>query len=484
MKNYIKLICVFALCTALLFCGCVVKPKQEETYYTPQQQAALEALDQIASGNYDRDSVQQDGTVQEVNLHESPYYASVCVFSAQSGMLLREESLVTDQADLGENEYFSFCLMVNDMSLISGKDVTATMEDGSVMQFENPVQTSMKGEKTQPACFALTEDQMADYRSLGSHAVTWSVGGEVLCQTEYQVVKSVDFASEFTMPTQSQIDAYNAISAARSPYIAAWFSVGDVRYTQYAVDFKADHLPSGTYCSLGNWKMDHSALETQYASVTTDYNGVHAYAGFQNTTGGAMKAIMSFWDVYCKDSAGNVVATIHADPYPLVGTEQSIAQDYHGEGSGFQCLVPFSWEQDHWYRMLLKCVTDEKTGNTLVQQWVCDLETGQWTQLSYYDTNLQDTAFRGNIAVFLENYLIEYAGDVRSMQVCNARYMKEGSDTWTPITRAHVASQGGLPKYEGSYTFGTCENGLWFVTSGVGGDYYNNGGQQGQWLDF
>ena len=110
---------------------------------------------------------------------------------------------------------------------------------------------------------------------------------------------SRNWSSVFAMPTADEINAYQNQSTHRAPYIAGWLSIpGDTRYTEYVVDFKADLLPNGTYCCLGNWQMDYSYLERQYTSVHTEYSGVSGYAGFQSLGDGTRVSIMSFWDVY------------------------------------------------------------------------------------------------------------------------------------------------------------------------------------------
>ena len=125
--------------------------------------------------------------------------------------------------------------------------------------------------------------------------------------------------------------------------------------------------------------------------------------------------------------------------------------------------------------MLLQCGTSAETGNTTVEQWICDLETNQWTKLCVYDTGLKNSCFVGNVAFFLENYIKELAGDVRSMEIRNPRIRKVGDSGWTNLTQAYMTSQGGIPKYNGSYAFGTDNDRFWMITSGVGGDWYGNG---------
>jgi hypothetical protein len=107
--------------------------------------------------------------------------------------------------------------------------------------------------------------------------------------------------------------------------------------------------------------------------------------------------------------------------------------------------------------------------------YVGDLETDEFTLLISYDTGVQNCSFKGQIAMFLEDYLPDFAGEVRSMEVRGAQYYSAVSWRWMPITQCYMGPNGGLPKYEGSYDFGSTGDTFWMITTGVGGDWYGNG---------
>ena len=55
-------------------------------------------------------------------------------------------------------------------------------------------------------------------------------------------------------PSLYEINRYNNTSDARSPYIAAWLDTDtEENFTQFSIDFKADYIPTATYCSLCNF---------------------------------------------------------------------------------------------------------------------------------------------------------------------------------------------------------------------------------------
>lgn len=287
----------------------------------------------------------------------------------------------------------------------------------------------------------------------------------------------------FEFPTEEDIAQYNKDNQKRAPYICGWLQKPeDTKYTEYMIDFRADCVANGTYISLANWYMDYSALEEKYESVEMD--GVAGYAGFQKISNGQMYSIMSFWDVFCKDKEGNRVTVRAKRVFPeTTGSKE----EFDGEGTGAHHSDPYVWESDHWYRMHLKCSTSNETGNTLVEQGVWDLETDTYTTLCIYDVGVPNATFKGAIGVFLENYDARYAGQVRTIEICNAKYLDATTNQWNDLKQIYISSQQpGAEQtllYSGSYNFGVTENRVWMITSGVGGDWHNNGtGKQGDYF--
>ena len=284
-----------------------------------------------------------------------------------------------------------------------------------------------------------------------------------------EISEDINWQEVFEVPTNEEVAAYTNPNNSFAPCLAGWLSIPDeARYSEYSIEFKADYIPEATYWCVGQWSLDYSSLEEKYAEVNYEYSG--AYGGFQNNENG-METIIAFWDVYCRDESGAETVIRAERVYPTnLGDE-----DFGGEGEGAHCLVPYEWESDHWYCMHVKCIESEETGTTLVEQWVCDLETDEWTLLSIYDLKAKDVLFMSSPAIFMENYLTEYAGGVRSMEVRNVQYFDVSTGSWENVASAYISSNGGVPEYDGSYNFGTFQDRIWMICSGVGGDWYNNG---------
>lgn len=401
--------------------------------------------------------------------------AAIYLFDADTERQIRKVGQSADLMKRTGSEYYSFAV-----TLKNNTDATIYVEDAYVVVDQGKA-WYWKDFSLAPGASTMLhiyEVNMRQCAKAGNHTAVWYVNGAPVCTATFAFTDSaMDQPSTywkdvFPLPTQTQIRAYTNPDWLRSPYIAGWLDIGKTdRFTEYTVDFKADYAPVGTYCSLANWEMDMSELKKTHTNIHKEAD-ISAYAGFQNTSTEKGKAtIMSFWDIFATDPNGKEITIRPTLVYP----EYDHDDDFTGEGTGAHRIVPYDWEDNHWYRMLLQAYPSPDTGNTLVDQWVCDLETGKWTRMCCYDTGLKNSHFVGSVAFFLENYLPQYAGEIRSMEVANVRIRDLSTGQWRDIEGAYLNSQGGKPKYEGSYAFGSREDRFWMITSGVGGDWYNNG---------
>lgn len=269
------------------------------------------------------------------------------------------------------------------------------------------------------------------------------------------------WAKTFDFPTDSERAA--CPTNERAPYLASWLKIDDnTRYDAYCADIKADYLPRGTYCSPANFFLDLSSLKKQYQTVTQD--GISGYAGLQRLGGGEeYVSILSFWDIFCTDRTGNTI-TIRAErTYPA---EKTSDDSFGHEGTGAHTIRPYNWQAGRWYRMLLRCGTSAETGNTTVEQWLKDLTTNKWFHACTYDTGVPDSCFIGSSAFFLENYLSEYAAEVRSMEISNIRIHTTSDHKWHDVSSTgRIMQQFG----SGSWQAGADTNSFYMITTGVTG---------------
>lgn len=382
-----------------------------------------------------------------------------------------------ERNQLQEDEYFTYSLYLknNSARAVQWQKAWACIDDGAPCNWAAGTIPAFGS-----ARLHVSRYRMALNMAPGTHKVVWYFDGKPVHTATFTVTQTMQWEAVFPFPTQAQIEHHNRTSRCRSQYITGWLHIPDgVRYTEYSVEFRAGHLPKGTYYCLANWRMDAAWLKKKYVSFRTEYPHVGAYAGFQRIEDGRTVSIMSFWDTYCTDASGKEIELRAKLLYP----EQVIGGDrFGGEGTGMRATAPYAWEAGRWYRMHLRCIpTDRDT--TIVEQWCCDLETNENKLLSRYELPVADSAFMGDMAVFLENYLPKYSGEIRSLEVKNAFYRIKETGQWRSFDQICLDARAGIPEFEGSYRFGVNGNRAWMITSGVGGDWKNNGqGQKTQWL--
>lgn len=268
------------------------------------------------------------------------------------------------------------------------------------------------------------------------------------------------WAGRMSLPSDDAIKSYKATQ--RSPYVVCRPDFPDTSgYYEYAVDFKVDSQPRGTYLSICNWDMDISSLQSRYTDVHREYSGVAAYAGFQVLADGTKVAIMSVWDTYVTDANGTAT-TIHATKTYPANPRRS--QSFGGEGQGIQTIVDYDWQLGRTYRALIQC-NQTSTGNCELVFYVCDLTTGAWTELVAYDLGYSNT-YMTSACCFLENYLLETAASVRTVELSNFRAHSVEIGSWVS---AYSATMEENYEYPGSYAYGSDDTCFWAITSGIPG---------------
>lgn len=395
--------------------------------------------------------------------------AEIAVYSISGEQFVRSCGETAELSSLGSDEYYTYYLTLR------YKGSSALDIDSFSASVDGSEQWGWTTRRLDPGAVLnchIYYSNMQSRMTEGMHTATWYIDGQPIFTKSFTLTDPMNWSSVFPIPSSSEVDAANQSATVRSPYLYGWLQMDrEYRFIEYSADFKADHLPKATYCCLANMRMDLSPLKKIYKSVYTDYESVNMYAGLQRRWN-EYCSILSFWDIFCTDANGNQ-HTIRAKrlyPSEVIGND-----DFTGEGTGAHTLVSYELEEDHWYRMLLQCSQSAETGTTLVEQWVCDLETGAWTLLCRYDTGIPDSCFTGPVALFLENFDPDYAGEVRSMEVTNIRMRDADTLQWKTISNISIGSNGGLPSYEGSYAYGSQGNRFWMITSGVGGDWYAEG---------
>ena len=394
-------------------------------------------------------------------MQEIVFSSELCVYSTNEFFLrVYEKGKIGRLNDLSKNEFFSFCMKIENRSKndFICKNVYVVVDGGQPWGWADGVVSACSESR-----FHIFYCNMKSL-SKGTHTAIWYADGKKIFSDAFTVTEDLNWAEITKLPTAGQIASYTNPKNLRSPYMALWMSIPwDARYREYMIDFKADHLPRGTYCALGNWCMDLSSLEKTYKKVKV--KGIYAYAGFQDAGSAGKKAIMYVWDIYCTNSAGKESVIRAKIDYPK---KPEIGKPFDNEYEGIQCINSFEWEAGHWYRMHLR-LYDSPAGSTMMEMWAADLENGSYTLICRYDTLVSDFSIAGPMCIFLENFDESTAGEIRSLEICNAKYLDQKSKRWCEIHSGtfHINGSAFSLNYAGSYDYGAKNGHLWMMTTGV-----------------
>ncbi len=386
------------------------------------------------------------------------------VYSISKETFVRWTSERASLDECGEDEYITVCPVLTNTSgtAVTLRNVYIRIDGGRELRWANDIPLE-PGKSAQLHVYHSNEE----YLTPGLHTVAIYTGDTLMASGHFGIGR--DWSEIFKFPSEAQIAARPADK--RSPYLSTWLSTDGAKFDAYCVDFKSDHIPYGTYSAVFNGYLDFSSLEDQYVSVD---NGGHIslYGGVQQgAEGKESNSILTVWDIYCTDKNGNQTI-IH--PERTYTAEKTDIDKLIGgaEGEGSQTLLPYNWQAGRWYRMLLRCGTSETTGNTTVEQWFQDLTTDEWTHICTYDIGVKNSCFRGNVAIFSENFLKQYAGGVRSLEFTNVRI--HTSEGWKDVTstgyiKSRVDETGVLADIYGSWEAGADDSTFYMISTGVPG---------------
>lgn len=266
---------------------------------------------------------------------------------------------------------------------------------------------------------------------------------------------SRDWAELMDLPSAEEIASRNQSGGDCAPFVAGSFSTGDTTYSGVSVDFKADQMPAGTYCAVSHFNFTYPTL-SQYPDLHTSQYGYAGFAGFQRLEDGSYVVLMSIWDeIYTADGQEQRIRARLIEPEPDGETA------FSNQGTGVKYQPIFPWKEGLWYQAMIYLGTSKETGNTTLEYWVQNLETEQWFQVCTYDLGAPSVGFKGDLVFSLSNNFPQTAGEIRTMEIRNARIL---SNEWVTLT------SGTLRQYydhKGSYCAGAEGDTVYLLTTGV-----------------
>lgn len=277
-----------------------------------------------------------------------------------------------------------------------------------------------------------------------------------------------DWSQVMPVPSEEQL---NQPGELRSPYIT-FYPDFDECITGLSMNFRIDHDPIGTYICPACWFLDVSEMEKTYHRVRPDYGeSVSGYLGFQVLETGEKVLIMSLWNAFCQDEGGNTVREIR--PKVISAPEEAEITEHNpltnGEGSFLQCIIPYEWKTGQDYHFVVEQQTSEQGTEKFILS-LAEAQSGVQTELIVFDSGLTDV-WIAELAGFVENFVPEAAGQIRSVEFWNVRGRMLSSGAWKTAETAHfnVNNSEGIEDYEGSWNAGSDDRAVWVITSGVPG---------------
>ena len=232
------------------------------------------------------------------------------------------------------------------------------------------------------------------------------------------------------------------------------------QFDAYTIEFRGIKTPQLTYWALCNFALGISP------ETSAEYSGIGqmgAYAGLQNAD--ERKLIMAFWESFyngINPATGKQNSLRATRVYP--DGEES---NFGGEGEGTNHIRHFEWDDNTWYRMYLCCWEDSVTGFTFVGQWFENMETGEWTIGSVFNSKLKKSYITGALSLFQENFVNDYEKE-RSFNVKNLYALDHRTGKWVSLNKATLSyGDGGAANKAGAHTFGATDEYFWGEAGGV-----------------
>lgn len=232
------------------------------------------------------------------------------------------------------------------------------------------------------------------------------------------------------------------------------------QFDAYTIEFRGIKTPHLTYWALCNFAL---AISPETSAEYSGIGQMGAYAGLQNAD--ERKLIMAFWESFyngINPQTGKQNSLRATRMYP-VGKESN----FGGEGEGTNHIRHFEWDDNTWYRMYLCCWEDSETGFTFVGQWFENMETGEWTIGSIFNSKLKKSYITGALSLFQENFVNDYEQE-RSFNVKNLYALDHKTGKWASLNKATLSyGDGGAANKAGAHTFGATDEYFWGEAGGV-----------------
>lgn len=236
----------------------------------------------------------------------------------------------------------------------------------------------------------------------------------------------------------SRAGAEVAFRAARSVHLGFPAPEGRLFHNEVVIDETVD----GSYFMVCGWDT--------------------GYFGVQQLKGTNKVVIFSVWDKAVGDDPGVVKTEDRVEVlYQAPGVR---IKRFGGEGTGGQCMAPFSWKVGETNRFLIGAVPEK--GKTAYTAWVFDHSANDWKKLATFRTRTAGQGLRGYYS-FLEDFRrdTKSVGEIRRARFGNG-WVKTVKGDWMPLKTARFTASNAEWESKENVDAGSKGPWFWLATGG------------------
>ncbi len=231
-----------------------------------------------------------------------------------------------------------------------------------------------------------------------------------------------------------------AYRAARSVHLGYPAPEGDLFFTEMVIEESVN----GSYFMACGWNTGYFGLQQLWKPEDK-------------------VVIFSVWDPTQGDDPGVVKAEDRVEV--LHEGEGVRIKRFGGEGTGGQCMAPFSWKLGGTNQFLLSAeAQDQKTAYTA---WIFRPETQAWWKLATFRTQTGGQKLKGYYS-FVEDFRRDGKSALEARRARYGRgWVRDGAGGWTPLAKARFTASGASWEAKETIDAGLIDGWFYLATGGA-----------------
>lgn len=228
--------------------------------------------------------------------------------------------------------------------------------------------------------------------------------------------------------------------AARSVHLGYPAPDGDLFYQEMVIEQSVN----GSYFMAAGWNTGYFGLQ----QLNSPTNKVVLFSVWDPTTGDDPKAVRT----------EDRVELLHEGPGVRI-------KRFGGEGTGGQCMAPFSWQLGETNRFLIR--GEVQTNKTAYSAYVWRADRQDWWHLATFRTRTGGKALKGYYS-FVEDFRRDgtSVGETRRARFRNG-WVRTRDGDWVSLTRARFTGSGADWESKDNVDAGAAGDGYFLATGGA-----------------